>query len=171
MNLRLALALAMLACPLLAQAQAANFSSLEERMTGREFTETGLHKLAPEELAALNHWIRQHSLAGNEVASQVTSPRDGNGNARLPDRPGELPPIDRMAREAFSSKVVGKFSGWTGNTEFELENGMVWVQTDGTSFFIPESEDVTVVIRPGVLGTWRLNVDGYNSFTRVRRIR
>lgn len=168
MNLRLALALAMLACPLLAQAQAANFSSLEERMTGREFTETGLHKLSPEELAALNHWIRQRSLAENEVA--VASPRmDSDG--RLPDRPGELPAIDRMAREAFTSTVVGKFSGWTGNTRFELENGMVWVQTDGTSFFIPESEDVTVVIRPGAVGTWRLNVDGYNSFTRVRRIR
>jgi len=140
-------------------------------MTGREFTETGLHKLTPEELAALNHWIRRRSLAESEVAAAVASPRDRDENARLPDRPGELPPVDRMAREAFSSRVVGKFSGWTGNTEFELENGMVWVQTDGTSFFIPESEDVTVVIRPGAMGTWRLNVDGYSSFTRVRRIR
>ncbi len=169
MTSRLALALALLVLPLVTIAQSDNFSSLEERMTGREFNETGLHKLTPEELAALNHWIRQRSLAENEAPSAAASPRAETDV--LPDRPSELPAVDRMAREAFSSRVVGKFSGWTGNTEFPLENGMVWVQTDGTSFFIPEAEDVQVTIRPGALGTWRLSVEGYSSFTRVRRIR
>ena len=42
---------------------AEGFSSLEEQMSGKEFTATGLNKLTPEELDALNGWIRSHSVA------------------------------------------------------------------------------------------------------------
>ena len=37
-------------------------------MTGKEFSETGLSKLTPEELAALNQWLRSHSVATLEDA-------------------------------------------------------------------------------------------------------
>ena len=53
-------------------AQAADsFSTLEERMTGKEFKETGLGKLTDEELSALNDWIRRRSVATLE---NVTTP-------------------------------------------------------------------------------------------------
>ena len=39
------------------------FSTLEEQMTGKEFTGAGLEKLTQEELDALNDWIRRHSVA------------------------------------------------------------------------------------------------------------
>ena len=42
---------------------AEGFSSLEEQMTGKEFTAAGLDKLSAEELAVLNAWVRAHSLA------------------------------------------------------------------------------------------------------------
>jgi len=142
-----------------AVAQTENFSSLEERMTGQEFTATGLHKLSDAELAALNEWIRARSLAQSDEA------------VGMRDRPGELPDIDRMARETFQTRVVGPFRGWRGNTEFVLENGMVWVQTDDSSFFMPETENPLVTIRPGAFGTWLLNVDGYSTAARVKRIR
>ena len=137
------------------------FSSLEERMTGREFTETGLHKLSPEELSELNRWIRERSVAEYE------DPAEG----ALPGQPDETPSIDRMAREPFQSRVTGKFSGWTGDTEFELENGMVWRQVDNTTFYIPPVENALVTIRPGIMSSWVLSVEGYNSKTRVERIR
>lgn len=151
----LALGLILLSCVAAAQ----EFSSLEERMTGQEFKASGLHKLSAEELATLNEWIRARSLAEN--AEPVG----------MRDRPGELPPIDRMAREAFRTRIVGSFSGWDGDTEFVLENGMVWVQTEDRSFYMPETENPEVTIRPGALGTWLLSVDGYNQSTRVKRIK
>ncbi|MCW8925620.1 MAG: hypothetical protein OQJ84_05130, partial [Xanthomonadales bacterium] len=52
-----------------------SFSTLEERMTGKEFKETGLGKLTNEELSALNDWIRRHSVATLENASAPSSKR------------------------------------------------------------------------------------------------
>lgn len=139
-------------------AQTQEFSSLEERMTGQEFTATGLHKLSPQELTALNEWIQARSLAQSDEAIGMR------------DRPGELPAIDRMVREPFQTRIVGRFSGWEGGTEFVLENGMVWVQIEDRSFYMPETENPTITIRPGALDTWLLSVDGYNQSTRVKRI-
>ncbi|MDT8437658.1 MAG: hypothetical protein RQ729_01460 [Wenzhouxiangellaceae bacterium] len=167
----IALAGCLLASLALAQG-GTGFSSLEERMTGREFTESGLHKLSPEELATLNRWIRLRSLAENEVPTDALSDAGGPAAAGvLPDRPGELPPVDKMAREPFQTRVVGRFNGSDGKARFKLENGMVWEQTDGKAFYVAEVENPMVTIKPGLLGSWRLTVEGYNGAVRVKRIR
>ena len=63
--------LALLACGLASGLiQAAGFSSLEERMSQNEFHAAGLEKLSPEELKALNEWLRTH----NAVTVVTTSP-------------------------------------------------------------------------------------------------
>jgi len=141
------------------------FSTLEERMTGREFTETGLHKLDPEELAALNRWIRERSIA------QYDGPTGSDAEeAGLPSQPGEAPPIDRMAREEFQSRIIGEFSGWSGNTVFRLENGMVWRQDENDRFRLQPVDSPMVTIKPGLFGAWRLSVEGHNRAVRVERI-
>lgn len=141
------------------------FSSLEERMTGSEFTRTGLHKLDPEELAALNRWIRERSVVRYEGPAE--SGAEGNG---LPSQPGEVPAIDSMAREKFQSRIVGEFSGWSGNTVFRLENGMVWRQKESGRFRLQPVESPMVTISPGMFGSWRLSVEGHNRAVRVERI-
>src|SRR5690625_5867296 len=51
-----------------------SFSSLEERMTGKEFKQAGLHKLSEDELAALNAWIQARSLAeGDRKSTRLNS--------------------------------------------------------------------------------------------------
>ena len=139
------------------------FSSLEERMTQSEFTDTGLHKLSPEELAALNRWIRRRSIAQYEYEGPA---EDGS----LPSQPGEAPPIDRMAREEFRSRIVGEFSGWSGNTVFRLENGMVWRQDESDRFRLQPVDSPMVTIKPAIFGGWRLSVEGHNRAVRVERI-
>ena len=139
------------------------FSSLEERMTGSEFTNTGLHKLSAEELAALNRWIRERSIA------QYDGPPESE-NGSLPSQPGEAPPTDRMAREKFQSRIVGEFSGWSGNTVFRLENGMVWRQDENDRFRLQPVDSPMVTIKPGLFGAWRLSVEGHNRAVRVERI-
>ena len=137
------------------------FSTIEERMTGKEFSETGLVKLTPDELAALNQWLRSHSVATLENAS--TQGRDMRG-------------LEQMAREATDgstvvSRIVGSFDGWDGKgTIFRLENGMVWEQAESGTFHMPTTENRVVRIEPGFFSSWRLQVEGYNKTVRVERI-
>lgn len=164
MNLRILLAAALfLPLPLASvHAQTADdFSSLEERMTGREFEQAGLDKLTPAELAALNEWIRDRSLATREP-SAITA---------LPSQPGTAPAPDRMAREPFQSRIKGTFGGWTGATEFELENGMVWRQDENDRYRVEPEDSPVVVISPGFGGSWRMSVEGHNRAVRVERIK
>ena len=49
-------------------ASAQEFSSLEERMSAKEFKEAGLDKLTPEELARLNAWLGQEVGEGKPAA-------------------------------------------------------------------------------------------------------
>lgn len=135
-------------------------------MTGREFSEAGLDKLSPEELAALNRWIRERSVAeyegpqGQSASGQVST-----------DASAGPPPIEQMPREPIRSRIVGEFGGWTGNTEFELENGMVWKQDETDRFRLQPIESPIVTINPGVFGSWRLSVEGHNRSIRVERIK
>jgi hypothetical protein len=135
------------------------FSSVEEQMTGAEFKASGLEKLTPTELAALNNWLRAHSLATLD-ASAMGTPATGSESQHIAD----------MERTTITSKLVGKFSGWDGQTTFKLENGMIWQQTDKDKFYIKEIDNPVVVIEPGVFGTWKLSVEGYPSKCKVERI-
>lgn len=139
------------------------FSTLEEQMTGKEFTASGLEKLSAEELAALNSWIRSRSLATVSAGTAGTSTAsDGRGfeNQNIRD----------MDRSTITSRLVGAFTGWDGQTTFKLENGMIWQQADKDKFYIKAVENPVVIIEPGVFKTWRLSVEGYESECRVERI-
>ena len=142
------------------------FSSLEERMTGQEFRETGLHKLTDEELAALNRWIRQRSLTLEDY--ERTERRDeAAADGATTDRRG----LEEGSRTPIRSRIVGTFRGWDGETEFELQNGMVWRQAEHGTFAVGAMESPEVEIRPALMGSWQLSVEGYNRRVRVERIR
>lgn len=144
------------------------FSSLEEQMTGAEFKATGLEKLSPDELAALDNWLRAHSLATLDApaAGATTATATGSGDARG----FETQKISDMDKTTITSKLVGKFSGWDGQTTFKLENGMIWQQSDKDKFYIKEIENPVVTIEPGAFSTWKLSVEGYSSKCKVERI-
>ena len=169
---RLAAALAALHFSVLAFAQSnPSFSSLEEQMTQREFEASGLDKLSDEELGALNRWIRSRSLATLDQPRADGGHVSTGGQGGLPSTPGQLPPIDRMAREPFETRIVGEFSGWTGNTVFELENGMVWRQAESDRRRFQPVQNPVVVIKPGLFGAWHLTVEGQKRKVRVERVK
>jgi len=141
------------------------FSSVEEQMTGAEYKAAGLDKLTPEELAALNNWVRAHSLATLDAPAMGT-PATGGGDSRG----FEDQQISSMDRTTITSKLVGKFKGWDGQATFKLENGMIWQQSDKDKFYIKEIENPVVTIEPGAFGTWKLSVEGYSSKCKVERI-
>ncbi|MBS3744284.1 MAG: hypothetical protein KGY48_08055, partial [Wenzhouxiangellaceae bacterium] len=68
------------------------------------------------------------------------------------------------------SRIVGEFSGWSGNTRFELENGTVWKQDERDRLRIQPIESPMATLTPGAFGAWRLSIEGQNRAVRVERI-
>lgn len=147
---------------------AEGFSSVEEQMSGKEFTAAGLDKLSDSELAALNEWIRRRSLATLDAPAGAYAPAAAIG-VEEDERGFEVRDM-QMEREPITARIKGSFTGWDGNMIFELDNGMIWEQADKDKFYIKEVKDPVVVIEPGAFRTWRLHVEGYSSECRVERI-
>jgi hypothetical protein len=147
---------------------AEGFSSLEEQMSGKEFNAAGLDKLSQQELDALNAWIRGHSLATLDAPAASAAATAGASTGG--DRRGFKTTKADEDRTPITSRIVGRFSGWDGQTIFKLENGMIWAQADKDTFYIKKVQDAVAIIEPGMFGTWRLHVEGFNSECRVKRI-
>lgn len=140
---------------------AEGFSTVEERMTGKEFTAAGLDKLSAEELASLNQWLRAHSVATLDNARQPNQDLRGFED-RVFGGEGDGTVV---------SRIMGPFTGWRGKgTIFKLENGMIWEQVESGSFSIPETDRAVAVIESGMFNSWRLSIEGYNRTIRVKRV-
>lgn len=144
------------------------FSTLEERMTGKEFKETGLGKLTDQELANLNDWLRRHSVATLENAS--ARPAAAASAGATEDTRGLLKGDERG--NVINSTIVGTFDGWDGRgTLFKLANGMIWQQAEHDTFFMKEVNDPEVTITKGFSNSWHLSVVGHNSSVKVKRVK
>jgi hypothetical protein len=143
---------------------AEGFSTLEEQMTGKEFTAAGLDKLSDQELAALNAWIRARTpetlvaASAGAAASTLVTTEDRRGFE------------DDEDRNPINSRIVGRFNGWDGQTVFKLENGMIWEQVDKDKFYVKEIENPVVLIDPSMFGRWHLSIEGHDAECRVKRI-
>lgn len=137
----------------------AEFSSLEERMTGNEWQDAGLDKLSAEELETLNNWLRQF------INAEIRAAGGSDPNAWVGFKGPRTDP------EVIESRLVGSFSGWTGGTVFELENGQVWRQVRGGSFRHRTLVNPAIQITPEAVGTFALRVEGLNRSVRVERIK
>lgn len=146
---------------------AEGFSSLQEQMTGKEFDAAGLEKLSPQELDELNAWIRKHSLA----TLAITPSKTNTAASTSSDDSRSLKSEDKGEdTSTITSKLVGKFNGWDGQTVFKLENGMIWAQASKKKFHTKEIENPVVVIEHGMFGRWYLSVEGIDEDCRVKRI-
>lgn len=144
-------------------AAAQEFSSLEERMSAKEFREAGLDKLTPEELARLNAWLAGRMQAQAQAAAPVAP--------AVPDDRRGFRDNDEDGDDIVSS-IAGTFRGWSKlGDRFVLTNGQVWEVTDAPTKFSVNVENPTVRIEPGVFSAWYLSIDGYNSRVKVKRIR
>ena len=103
--------------------------------------------------------VRELSAAdeSTEVLSQKI---DQFGNERIAK--GDEEP------DQITSRILGEFKGWSGDTEFQLENGQVWKQSSA-GLLIVRINNPTVTIKKSFFGTYTLNVEGVNSSIKVRR--
>ena len=138
-----------LAVAFAAAASAAEFSSLEERMSQSEFHAAGLDKLSSEELKALDDWLRAHQ--------SVTPAAAAGGRA-----------AHTTSREVIESRITGKFSGWYGGTVFHLENGQNWKQAEPGQVVCSKHDAPKITIKPGMFESWLAQIESCPDSVRVQ---
>ncbi len=139
---------------------------IEEQMSSSERRATGISKLSPEELAALNAWLNDRSI--ETVEATKTTPKDNRG---FTERVADVFRGDDNTNDVITSRLVGTFNGWDGETVFELENGMVWRQAETNLYTVRSVNNPEVVIRRGLFDRWRLQIKGYNKRLTVERVK
>ncbi len=77
--------------------------------------------------------------------------------------------IESEANE-ISSRIIGQFNGWDGDTKFNLENGQIWQQS-GNGILKVSMNNPKVTIAKGMFGGFILSVEGYNSKVKVKRVK
>lgn len=191
------LALAMAMATTTAQAQEAG--TLRQQMSRAEFSAAGLDKLSARELAALETWLQRHGAtmvaappqapAAPVPAAPAVSPAASSAPAVVES--AELERIREQAREEGRQEIVqqnrgffdfgsnepiestidGDFIGFGKGTQYTLANGQLWEQTDATRLHGAHLTNAEVSIKPGALGVWYMRVKGFNTATKVRRIK
>ena len=188
--LALGLALATTATVAAAQSPAPGATLMEQRMTPEEFKAAGLHKLSPEELAALQDWMqRQHGVvAAPAAAAPAAAPlpagavalsaadverirEEAREEGRKEVKETNRGFFDFGSDEPIKSTLVGEFRGFAKGNTYTLANGQVWEQVEPARLEGVRKTDPAVTIKPGLLNVWFLRIDGYNTAAKVRRVK
>lgn len=156
----LVLTAALAACAM-TSAHADDTSSLEERMSYKDFTRFGLDKLSPEQLKGLNEWMKAH---GGACPPGVAGPAGAAPAAAAPVAPGSTA---YGGKDAYSAKLVGEFKGWEKGTVLRLADGTAWEVRDDEPFIAHSSGSPIVTVDKSLVAGWRLTVAGYNEIAHV----
>jgi hypothetical protein len=76
--------------------------------------------------------------------------------------------------ERLDARLVGDFTGWTGNTKFRLDNGQVWQQTKNYIADYEPREPIPqqrVTISRGLMGSYNLKIEGVKRIVQVKRVK
>ncbi|GAA0707526.1 hypothetical protein [Dokdonella soli] len=128
--------------------------TLEERMSQTEFHAAGLDKLSPQELQQLNAWLDAHGGSKVQYVSSSGAP--------------VFYPND-SARDTIEAQIEGTFVGWRGKTLFKLDNGQEWQQAESGAYDAGKFNAPKVKIKPMLLGSWLMYVEGCGCSVRVLR--
>ena len=137
----------------------------------------GLSGLTPEQAAAVDAAVDAYlqpqaaAVAQQAAATAVTEYRAKQEPvvvAQAVTKAQQRAAEDRV--EKFSSKIVGRFSGWGGQTLFALDNGQVWQQAGSEIYSVNPVENPVVEVRKAASGHYRLYLpDG--TWVTVKRVR
>lgn len=125
-------------------------------MSKEDFHAAELDKLSPDALRRLNDWLAARPTTVKEVVSPSGKPVFYSESAK---------------REKIESRIVGPFSGWSGNTAFRLDNGQEWVQAESGRRGVHRIDHPKVKIEPMMLGSWLMTIQGCGCELRVERVK
>lgn len=149
-----------------------------DRLSAEEKKTVGLESLSSEQVAALNALVQRDRQQGavqvraqakaelrEEVQAQVKA--EVKAQAKTEVRAEQQK--QREAENRVLSRILGKYSGWDGATQFKLENGQIWRQAEPAVFYSKPVENAAVLIEK-LYGGWRL-YDQSGGWVRVVRIK
>lgn len=164
------------------------------QLTPEERRAAGVEQLTPEQQAALDALAARYAREGaRQVREQVK--QEVRAEARAEARAQVTPEVREEVRRELkagekaheearlglpaedkdavvTSRILGRFNGWSGDTVFQLENGQTWVQANGSdSLWLPTMENPEVEIRSAKLGGWKLYLKDKGFWLRVRRVK
>lgn len=149
---------------------------VRDLMPVTEYQRTGVDKLSPVQLKALNAWLNQYvqEHAGALPAAAPPAP-SSSAHAAVSGAAGfgadTMAPRENPATpESIETRIAGRFTGWTGNTVFKLENGQVWKQAGSGYFTNIELDHPQVIIKKLGFG-YLLTLPGHGATVFVRRIK
>lgn len=163
---RISVALFMLAFALCAPLHAQGQPPIEKRMSAEEFRAAGLDKLSAAELAQLNAWLERSGAMPSAAA--IEQAREEGRQEVVRKHRGFF---DFGTGETIESRLVGEFRGFGSGRMYTLENGETWQQTDSTSLYGVRGQNLSVTIRPGMLGAWWMRVEGSPVQAKVKRVK
>ena len=126
-------------------------------------------------------------LAFSLLAAAQSADADGATCANIDDDTARLACYDAVFRPSSESgeeseadediiraRLLGTFNGWSGNTEFKLDNGQVWKQLKNNARpWRPREpmESPNVTIEKGLMSSYKLQVEGVKRTVMVKRIK
>lgn len=125
------------------------YVAIEQRLSAEQLHATGLDQLSDAQLSLLNQLLR------DEQAKAAAE------RARDPGRQQDAP---------VTSAIRGEVRGWSAGTVFALENGQRWRVVEGDYYAPAPLRSPRATVRPGVLGSWYLRIEGVSVGAKVRRI-
>lgn len=139
---------------------ARDYVALEQRLTPEQMKATGLDQLSSDQLRLLNSLLDEDRKA---VAEEVRQERRNDG----PRVTGTL--FGGAGLEPVTSTLTGNLRGWSRGTVFTLANGQRWRVTEGDYSATKPLGNAKVVVSPGKISGWYLQVDGHNPRPKVQR--
>jgi hypothetical protein len=146
---------------------------IEQRLTPEQLRETGLDTLTPSQLARLNQLLNAPPAAPVAAAIPVTPPSNVAQPASAPPAPGASPamvatvpatelgedkPLFGFNDAPIKSRLKGTVTGWDEGTVFTLENGQQWKVLKGKMKLPKPMSDPEILVVPGLVGRWFLQV-------------
>ena len=143
------------------------YLDIEQRLTAEQRHATGLDTLSATQLELLNRLLREDlslrkAPVSAEPAQVVNSER----------APGERSPASYIGLDdqPIRSHLKGEVVGWEPGTVFVLENGQQWKVLKGSMRLRKPLQTPEILVVPGVMGRWFLQVDEDLPKARVYRI-
>lgn len=162
---------ALMLAPALLPAFAQQAGNLQERMSAAEFYDAGLNKLSAQELATLNQWLATHEGASTSAAAPAAA-AVGNTAATEPAiQPAAGTRRPSTKRQAFQAHIVGRFTGFSGDSLISLDNGQQWQQIGDDKPMCNAADNPQVKIKPTLFGNWLIDVPSCNLLVHVQRVK
>lgn len=72
--------------------------------------------------------------------------------------------------DSIQSRISGRFTGWSKDSEFRLDNGQVWRCVDCRDVY-HTVDNPAVTVKRNFIGSYWLKIEGLNSQARVKRVK